>query len=150
MQGSRGAPPRIDPRRPQPEFDPWGYPPPERRSVPNIAPQAYTNGHAPFDGLATAEEASFAKGSLEGDAKIGHHRRSEATKGFVHYFAMVMGCVVGAVFVGFFCVWAWHVVCPPAGEFLPQAKLDALAHLVQMVFSGAAGAMIIKYYSKHM
>ncbi len=154
MRDSRAAPPRTDWRHNDPYAGLSGLVEevraPARQSVPDIQPRGRTPGHR-TDGLAEAEADAFARGDdLEKEAKRSEHKRSEATKGFIHGCAIWTGRSVTALMVALLCIWAWHLGCPPSLEFLPPEKMANLEALVKLAFSSAAGALFMKYYGKHI
>lgn len=100
--------------------------------------------------LARAEEAAFADGSLERQAKENAHNRDQATKAFVHRSVLRAMLVVGCVFLAFFLVWGWHYIAPSGVTWLENSRFAGLDSLIQHLLSGAAGAFLFKQIDKHM
>ena len=61
-----------------------------------------------------------------------------------------MGRAVILVAIGFVLIWEWHLICPDYLEFVPKEKMANLDSLLKLGFSGALGALLMKYYGKHI
>jgi hypothetical protein len=118
----------------------------QRRSLPHPALIPPADGGV----RGRAEEAALASGRLEQVARANALKRSEVTKGFLHGCAIWIGRAAVIVALGFFLIWSWHLVCPEHMEFVPKDKLANLDSLMKLGFSSAAGALLMRYYGKHI